>query len=163
MIQLVLESKQTVDKARHAGQTALTPKQIVTFEERYQALITEVYEANPPADRGSFPGWGKAKQGPARNLLNRLSRHQRAVLAFMYDFQAPFDNNQAEQDLRMVKLKQKVSGYFRTADDAKTFCAIRSYISMARKNGQDVLDVLRWAMLGRPFRPPGVQYSPTPS
>jgi len=93
MIQLVLESKQTVDKAQHAGQTALTPKQIVTFEERYQALITEGYEANPPADRGSFPGWGKAKQGPARNLLNRLSRHQRAVLAFMYDFQVPFDNN----------------------------------------------------------------------
>jgi transposase len=149
--------------ARQAGQAALTPEQVTDFEGRYQASLTEGYEANPPAERGeSPPQRGKAKQSPARNLLDRLSRHQQAVLAFMYDFQVPFDNNQAERDLRMVKLKQKVSGCFRTADGARTFCAIRSYISTARKNGQDVLNVLRLAMLGRPSRPPGVQYSPTP-
>jgi len=163
MIQLLLEIKQAVEMARQAGQTALTPEQVTDFEGRYQALLTEGYEANPPAERGeSPPQRGKAKQSPARNLLDRLSRHQQAVLAFMYDFQVPFDNNQAERDLRMVKLKQKVSGCFRTADGARTFCAIRSYISTARKNGQDVLNVLRLAMLGRPFRPPGVQYIPTP-
>ncbi|MGB9873048.1 MAG: IS66 family transposase [Anaerolineae bacterium] len=162
MIQLLLEIKQAVAMAQQAGQTSLTPEQIADFEGRYQALLAEGYQAHPPVDTGNEASKrrGKAKQGPARI---RLSRHQRAVLAFMYDFKVPFDNNQAERDLRMVKLKQKVSGCFRTLDGAKTFCTIRSYISTARKNGQSVLGALRLAILGRPFRPPGVQIQTTPA
>jgi len=149
---LLIEIKQAVATAQAAGLVALTTAQVTTFEQRYRALLDQGDTANPPLPASS-PGRGKPKQSPARNLLDRLRKHQSAVLQFMRDFTVPFDNNLAERDLRMVKLKQKVAGCFRTLDGALLFCILRSYIATVRKHGLSILDALNDALVGSPFYP----------
>ena len=131
----------------------LTLEEITVFEERYEKIIEKGYFENPPPPENRKKKRGRTKQSKARNMLNRLSAHRLEALAFMYDFNVPFDNNQAERDIRMMKVKQKISGVFRSDQGAKMFCRIRGYVSTARKNSIPVLAALKAALEGNPFVP----------
>jgi transposase len=149
--------KHLVASACEAGDTHLDPDQVQLLAARYQRILAQGFAANPPppAPAPDTPNKrGRPKQSTAKNLLDRLQTHQAAVLGFLYDFAVPFDNNQAERDIRMMKLfKQKISGCFRSQDGAEMFCRIRGYWSTLRKQGIDVFDALTILFMGDPVVP----------
>lgn len=154
LIKLLLDLKKEVAEAAAQGQQRLASTRLIYWETRYRELIAQGLATNPPPE-GGWPRnkRGKPKQSKAKNLVDRLETHQREVLAFAYDFKVPFTNNQAERDLRMVKVQQKISTCFRSKDGATFFCRIRSYISTMRKQGKSAFHALHQAFLGRPLMP----------
>src|SRR5664280_2525953 len=98
-------------------------------------------------------GQGRSAQSKAANLLDRLEDFDWSILAFLWDGRVPFTNNQAEQDIRMIKVRQKISGCFRTLKGAQIFCRIRSYLSTCRKQGRNLWQALQRAVSGAPFIP----------
>lgn len=151
LIRLLLKLQTVVAAAQAAGQTELHAKQRAGYTAAYTRILNEGRRANPPPKPTGKQG--RPKRTPAGNLLNRLVTHRAAVLAFVYDFHVPFDNNQAERDLRMLKVKQKVSGCFRSSQGADQFGRIRGYISTLRKQGYSVLEGLTSVFAGQPVMP----------
>jgi transposase len=150
MIQCLLDIKAAV-----ALPKPLTATQIQLFESRYQSILNDGYAANPLSVSPDPAGKkrGRTKKTKPRNLLERLDTHRLEVLAFMYDFNVPFDNNLAERDIRMMKVQQKISGTFRSESGAHAFCRIRSYISTARKNALGAMEAILRVFAGNPFVP----------
>jgi transposase len=146
------EMKGAVEQARAAGLRSLPTTIRETLVTRYRALLAAGHAANPPPERRPRQR-GRVKQTPAQNLLERLWLGQEQVLAFLDDFTIPFDNNQAERDVRMLKVQQKVSGSFRSDRGADAFACIRGYLSTLRKQGVALLDALETLAAGQPLYP----------
>jgi transposase len=153
MADLLLTIKTKVESAKKKSKTSLSPQAITDFSTQYDALLKHGFKKNPLPKLAGPVKRGRPKQSFARNLLDHLSDHKEAILAFMLAFDVPFDNNQAERDIRMMKVRQKISGCFRSQHGAEIFCAVRGYISTARKNGQPVLQAIYDALDGQPFIP----------
>ena len=103
-----------------------------------------------PAGFSNRPFSGFSRRRPQ---LDRLEEFDGSILAFLWDERVPFTNNQGEQDIRMIKVRQKISGCFRTLRGAQMFCRIRSYLSTCRKQGQNLWEAVQKAVVGRPFIP----------
>jgi len=149
---LLLAMKEAVEAARLRGEDRLGDAERSALLTRYEDLLATGLAANPPPER-RVGQRGRVKQSPALNLLERLSFGQREVLAFLDDFTIPFDNNQAEQDLRMLKVQQKIAGSFRADSGSEAFARIRGYLSSMRKQGVALLAALQTVFTGQPLYP----------
>jgi transposase len=116
---------------------------------RYKAILRQGRRTHPRRQ----PGQGRTRQSKAANLLDRLEDYDLSVLAFLIDPNVPFTNNQGEQDIRMIKVKQKISGSFRTLLGAQVFARIRSYLSTCRKQGRNLWEACYQLVIGQPFMP----------
>jgi transposase len=122
-------------------------------QRRFETILEEYHSILAQGRRQHPRRSGRAAQSKAANLLDRLEDYDHCVLAFLLDARVPFTNNQAEQDIRMAKLQQKISGGLRTFTGAQKFARIRGYISTSRKQGHNILQALVQAVLGDPFMP----------
>jgi transposase len=150
MRELLTDAMAATDQARAAGATGVHDQARDRLHARYQRLLDDGHAANPPPRAGR----GRRARSPAARLLARLDTHRAEVLRFLEDLRVPSTNNQAERDLRMVKLQQKISGCWRTLPGAHAFLAVRSYLSTARKQDMNPLDVLGQLFGGQPWLPP---------
>ena len=161
MASTLLVAHQLVQEAQQRGENTLGPIGIHNLEKLYESSIQfgkeNMIPARPPSlleeMTHRFVGKKLKKRNDQQRLLARLETYQSEILAFTRDFHIPFDNNLAERDLRMIKVKQKVSGCFRTPEGALMFARIRGYISTVKKQGGNVLEELATALKGYPFQP----------
>ena len=152
MIDFLRRAKVQADAAKLAQQP-LAATQLSRLRRKYKAILAQGEADNPLLPRTQPKQRGRIKQTPAVNLLLRLREHKSDVLRFLTDARVPFDNNLAERDIRMPKLKQKTSGCFRTVTGAESFCTIRSYLATLRKQGRNVFHALTLAFQGHPPDP----------
>ena len=152
MMALLGEANALAREARAAGFAALPGSFVDDIQTRYDALLDVATAGNPTRTRA--PGSrGRVPQSPAYNLIKRLRENRDAVLRFLTDLRVPFDNNQAERDIRMPKLKQKVSGCFRSDQGIAHFATIRSYLSTLHKQSTDLFKALVLTFQGNPPMP----------
>jgi transposase len=149
MKDLLIFAKNEIEK--HSEQQTLPTIILKQIEEKYDQILAVGFEHHALLPSLPVSKRGRRKQRDGKNLLDRLKEKKGCVLLFIYDFSVPFTNNLGEQDIRMVKLKQKISGCFRKLYGGQIFCRIRSYISTARKQGWNIWEALVNAIKGIPY------------
>jgi len=138
------------NKAVHDAGGCLDPAKAEQFRVRYRELLQQAeLECPAPEPQPKNGRRGRVAKSKSRNLLERLQGFENDVLRFLDDPLVPFTNNQAENDLRMIKVQQKVSGCFRSMEGAEIFCRIRSYITTCRKQGITASEALRLLFQGQ--------------
>ena len=152
MMDLLLAANKDCEAARQLGEKALAQDQIEQILAEYQAILRDGEECHPEAVRTAKQR-GRVKQTTAFNLLRRMREHASEVLRFVSDLSVPFTNNLGERAIRMPKVKQKISGCFRTLEGAENFAVIRSYLDTLHKQGHNLLDALRATFRGQPPQP----------
>ncbi len=152
MMKLLLEMRDFTLARKKDDVTQLTDEEKAPWLTRYRSIIQQGRKDNPLI-KPKKKKRGRIKRTKAQNLLRRLQEHENEVLAFMHDLNTPFTNNLGEQDIRMIKVRLKVSGCFRTLDGAQKFARIRGYLSTARKNNHDLLGAIVKAYQGAPVIP----------
>ena len=154
MNELLTDMKKYTDECKKQIQE-LDFEQIKALEERFNAIIMKGIEENPPSLNPEKKGTrGASPKTKSRNLLDRFIEYKEPILRFLTDLKVPFENNQAERDIRMMKLQQKISGTFRVIRGAGAFCRIRAYISTIRKNSLPVFEGILAALKGAPLTIP---------
>jgi len=158
MKKLLLDIKAAVGKARETGKKRLSLREEKEYLSRYAQIVSEAGKLYPALKRKKYRAkTRRPRESPivaaARKLASRLKAKRDEILLFMTDFRVPFDNNQAERDLRMLKVKQKVSGCFRTETGAEEFCRMRSYVSTMKKQGHRVMETIKSVFAGKVLMP----------
>ena len=158
MRRLLCTMNQAVKEAKAKGQARFNAPTLKYWEARYDRILKVGLKLHDSKNLRigrieSTGARGRKKQRPGKNLIDALSRRREWVLLFLNDFTVPFTNNQGERDIRMTKVKLKVSGCFRSQAGARHFCRIRGYLSTSRKQGWSLLEALRSVFLGNPFQP----------
>ena len=150
---LLTNMNKAVHKAKENHKQELSQAQIQKFIKNYEKITLSANKYYPPPGNTSKKARGRPKQEKGKNLLDRLSKYQNETLRFLSDFRVPFTNNLAERDLRMIKVKEKISGSFASFKGGEIFCRIRSYISTLKKNNISVLQGLSDALAGKAYVP----------
>ena len=147
---LLLKAKKLKELAQKKGKSFLEKEVLEDISLSYKNILNEGKKEYKKDNQTTWKRW-RPKKDKWLNLLERLEKSQDWTLGYVFDFDIPFDNNLAERDLRMVKLKNKVSGCFRSSEGAEYFCRIRSYISTLRKQKKDIyaglLSLFSWKIL----------------
>ncbi len=142
-----------VHKAKKRGKTYFPKNKIAQFTQYYDAICKGAIVYYPPPDPATKKARGRTAQAKGKNLLDRFIKYKEEVLRFCTDFSVPFTNNLAERDLRMIKVKEKISGTFASFKGGEIFTRIRGYISTVKKNNQSVLEELNNALRDKPYIP----------
>ena len=127
----------------------LTPSEYKALQKRYRTILTQGARELPPIPPRQNGQRGKVAKSDAHNLWERMQKHETAVLRFAKHPDVAFTNNRAERDLRMAKVKQKVSGCFRTRKYAEAYCRISSYLQSMANQGYNPLVAIQIALAGR--------------